>query len=368
MHIKTLSLINFRNYHKQTIELSENINLLIGDNAQGKTSVIEAISFLLVGKSRSSKDKSLINYAADKAYITCDLIKNESNTSVSVEISNTSTFYLNNNPHKIKGVYEDLEVFPVVFSPDDLELIKDGPEHRRNYIDSVMCLIWPKLKYIRLNFFRSLKNRNTLLKTRRHEKSLGKELDLWDEQLIKYGTKLVLFRQETIRYLNEVCHEILKKLSSENEKLSLSYCSTTYSFEQKENIEEAYRQALKENRAHDIETQATTAGPHRDDLTVEINGKSAREFCSQGQQRTLTIMLKIAQLELLKQHTNMKPILLLDDVLSELDTKRKNYLLGLINGDTQTIITSTDLAELDKFPIKARVFTVEKGTVYAENQ
>ena len=357
MVIRSLELLNFRNYEKVRMELEEGVNILFGDNAQGKTNLLESIALAATTKShRGSKDREMIRLGEEEAHIRIYLEQNG--------VTHRIDLHLKQNKAKgaaIDGVpvrrSGDLAGFlkVVIFSPEDLSMIKNGPGERRRFLDLELCQLDKVYLSNLASYQRVISQRNNLLKQMYGDASLRETLDLWDDQLIRYGSRIIETRKNFIGRLGPIVERIHASLSGEKEHLVLRY-------EPDVSVEE-FAQTLRRRRERDLVLKTTGTGPHRDDLVFEINGNDARRFGSQGQQRTAALALKMAEIELVTQMTGQQPVLLLDDVLSELDRNRQNYLLDGIKG-TQVLLTCTGLEEFVGSKVRFhRVFEVAAGTV-----
>ncbi len=357
MVIKSLDLINFRNYEKLEIEFSEGTNILFGENAQGKTNILEAIYLSSTTKShKGSKDKDIIKFGEDESHIRTILEKDKVLTKIDMHLRKNKTKGIAIDSQKIKKAAELLGILNVVFfSPEDLNIIKNGPSERRRFIDMELCQIDNFYLYNLNNYNKIVNQRNNLLRDLYSNPSLKDTLGIWDSQLVSYGQKIIERRILFINQLNDIIRDIHRNLSDGKERIEIIY-------EQNTSIEE-YSSNLASNTGKDIKYKQTTVGPHRDDICFLVNGIDVRKFGSQGQQRTAALSLKLSEIELMKRITGDNPVLLLDDVLSELDENRQNCLLNSI-GNIQTIITCTGLDEFvnKRFEIN-KVFRVQEGTV-----
>ena len=356
MYIEKLALNDFRNYGSQEITFSNGINIFYGDNAQGKTNILEAIYMLATTKShRGSRDKEIISFGKDESHIRADISKKN--------ISHRIDMHLKKS--KSKGVAIDMlpikksaDLFGLIniifFSPEDLSIIKNGPAERRRFMDMELCQL-NRIYYANLaNYNKVLNQRNNLLKDDLYGKD-SSLLDVWDIQLLDYGIKIIKERDNFINMINEIIKDIHGHLTSGKENLKLIY--------EKNINESAFAMELCNKRDIDIRYQTTQIGPHRDDISFEINGVDVRKFGSQGQQRTVALSLKLAEIELVKKLINDNPILLLDDVMSELDSTRRDALLSSIN-DIQTIITCTGYDDFIKERLSIdKIYKVVNGNL-----
>ncbi|MFI3200025.1 MAG: DNA replication/repair protein RecF [Eubacteriales bacterium] len=361
MIIKSLELCNYRNYETLRMDLEEGTNILHGNNAQGKTNILESIYLTATTKShKGSKDKEIIRFGEEQGHIKIVLEKYELTHIIDIHLRNHSTKVIAINQQKIKKATELLGLLNVVFfSPEDLGIIKEGPSKRRRFVDMELCQLDKYYLYNLDQYNKIINQRNKLLKDITYNASLIDTINIWDAQLYSYGSKVIEKRENFIEQINEILYDIHKKLSGDHEELSIQY---------EPNITiDQYEKSLENNQGKDIRSKQTSVGPHRDDFVFIINGVDIRKYGSQGQQRTAVLSLKLAELELMKKITKENPILLLDDVLSELDSKRQNYLLNTI-GNIQTIVTGTGIEEFvkNRFQIN-KVFEIKSGTIIDEN-
>ena len=357
MIIKSLELANYRNYDFLDINFSNGTNILYGDNAQGKTNILEAIYLSSTTKShKGTKDRDIINFDKEEAHIRTLLEKDGMDNRVDMHLRKNKSKGIAINGQKIKKAAELLGLLNVVFfSPEDLGIVKNGPSERRRFIDMELCQLDSFYLY-NLNHYNKIVNqRNKLLKDMYFKPELKDTLNIWDSQLVSFGSKIIERRKIFVEQLNDIIYEIHRKLSGDKEELVISYEPDT--------LIENYEHSLIVNKEKDIKLKQTTVGPHRDDFSFMAGNIDIRKFGSQGQQRTAALSLKLSEIELVKKITKDNPVLLLDDVLSELDSNRQNYLLNTI-GDIQTIITCTGLDEFvnNRFEIN-KVFKVENGKV-----
>lgn len=360
MYIKSLLLNNFRNYNKLNIELDKGINIFTGDNAQGKTNIVESIYYCSIGKShRTSKDKELINWDKDEAYIKLYVCKERIDKKIEIKIFKEGKKGINVNSIKLKKISELFGIFnSVIFSPEDLRIIKDSPSYRRKFLDIELSKLNTRYYYELTQYYKVLEERNALLRSRNH-KAIDM-LDIYDMQLSKYGSSIIDYRLKYIDKLNSVGSGIHNDITSNKEKIEFKYIMN---FDSKENIEDQLLKNFERNRKRDIEKGTTSAGPHRDDFYISINGIDTRSYGSQGQQRTAILTIKFSTLNILKEYTGEYPVLLLDDVLSELDMSRQKYILNSISG-IQTIITCTGINDVNKYiKDKYKIFTVKNGNI-----
>jgi len=357
MIIKSLELMNFRNYEFLDLKFSEGTNILYGDNAQGKTNVLEAIYLSATTKShKGSKDKDIVCFDKEEAHIRTYLAKEGIEYKIDMHLRKNKSKGVAVDGQKLKKAADLLGLLNVVFfSPEDLSIIKNGPAERRRFVDMELCQLDNFYLY-NLNHYNKIVNqRNKLLKDMYFNPQLKDTLNIWDSQLVSFGSKIIERRRMFVGQLNEIIYGIHKKLSGDREELIIKY-------EPDVEIDD-FETILKKNQEKDIKLKQTSVGPHRDDFSFMTGNIDIRKFGSQGQQRTAALSLKLSEIEIVKKITKDTPVLLLDDVLSELDSNRQNYLLNSI-GNIQTIITCTGLDEFvnNRFEIN-KVFKVVEGTI-----
>lgn len=358
MYIKNIKLQNFRNYIKQEITLEKGINLFYGNNAQGKTNVIESIFLCSIGKSfRAKKDKELINFEKNNLFLEINYEKKDRTGKIKylIENNNKEIFV---NDIKLKKLSELLgNINIVLFSPEDINIIKDGPDKRRRFLNILISQLRPNYVYVYNLYQKTLEQKNTYLKKITIDRKDDDLLNIYDEKLAEYAEVINKYRNEFINKLKEKTENIHKNVTEEKETLKIKYISDCYE-------KEKYLLALKSNRRKDIERGFTSCGVHRDDIYFFINGKKVDVFGSQGQQRTTILTLKLAELEVIKDEIGESPVLLLDDFMSELDNNRKmNFLKNIKN--TQIIITCTDEINIENVNINK--FIVNNGQVLRNN-
>ena len=356
MVIKSLKLKNYRNYDLEQLNFDPDTNILYGDNAQGKTNILEALYLSGTTKShRGTKDRDLIRFGYDESHIETVVEKNGVNFQIDMHLKKNSPKGIAIDKIPIRKASELFGiVYFVFFSPEDLNIIKEGPAGRRRFIDLELSQL-DKIYLNNLsNYNRIINQRNSLLKDIYGQKNLLETLDIWDMQLAAYGTKILDRRKKFIEKVNKIISDIHYKLTGNKEHISISY--------EESNGNMTLEQCLKKYRERDLRMKSTTVGPHRDDICFTTDkGIDVRRFGSQGQQRTAALALKMSEIELVKQVTGDTPVLLLDDVLSELDKHRQNYLLDSIH-DIQAIITCTGLDEFvsHRFSIN-KIFHIKNG-------
>ena len=358
MVIESIELNNFRNYEKLTLHFDQGTNIFHGQNAQGKTNILEAVYLCGTTKShKGSKDKEMIRFSAEEAHIRMRLERNGSSHRIDMHLKKNKPKGIAINGIPIRRASELLGLGNFVFfSPEDLNIIKNGPGERRRFKDLELCQLSKVYLFQLSNYNKILNQRNKLLKEIAFHPEYLDTLEIWDMQMVSFGQKVIREREKFVRRLTRLLPEIHFRLSGEREELKISY--------EKSVEAEEFLKKLKENREKDLKFKTTQLGPHRDDLCFQIKGVDIRRFGSQGQQRTTALSLKLSEIELVKQEIQDTPVLLLDDVLSELDSSRQHYLLDSIH-DIQTLITCTGIDEFveNRFEIN-KVFKVVDGVVY----
>lgn len=361
MRLKYLKLNNYRNCENIELNFCNYKNLVIGKNAQGKTNILESIYFLSNLKSiRTSNNLDLIKFDCEKTNINVILEKN--NTNIEMDFSyNTEkkkTFALN----KVKSTQKDFKKIlkTVLFCTEDLMLLRGSPEDRRKWLDRAISQIYPIYEE-RISKYEKIRiQKNNLFKNEKFDKYL---LDVYNEQLAIAGSNIIYLRKKFLNEIEKIAQNKHSEISKE-EILKMYYSSTFELGESIEEILENYKKALEENYSEEYRKAQSLIGPHRDDIIFFINDKESTKFASQGQQRTIVLALKMAELDIIKEKTGTSPILLLDDVLAELDDLRQNYLLNSIDKETQTIITSVDtLFFNEEFLKDVKIFKINDGKI-----
>ena len=362
MIIQSIELNNFRNYENLQISFDEGTNILFGDNAQGKTNILEAAYLSGTTKShKGSKDKEMIRFGTNEAHLRTMVLKNGRQYLIDMHLKHNRSKGIAVNKIPMKKASELFGILNIVFfSPEDLNIIKNGPSERRHFLDAELCQLDKIYLSDLSNYNKILNQRNKLLKDMVYRPELSDTLPVWDMQLADTGKKIIRRREQFVKELNEIVHEIHYRISGGREELFLSYEPSVSA--------DLLEQELERVKPRDLKQCQTSVGPHRDDLLFSIAGVDIRKFGSQGQQRTSALSLKLSEIELVRKSIHDTPVLLLDDVLSELDSNRQNYLLNSIC-DTQTIITCTGLDEFirNRFEIN-KVFEVISGQVFEKGQ
>ena len=356
MVIESIKLENFRNYETLELTLDPGTNIFYGENAQGKTNILESVYLCGTTKShKGSKDREMIRFDQEEAHIRMKLDRDGSSYSIDMHLKKNSPkgIAIDKVPIRRAGELFGIVHF-VFFSPEDLNIIKEGPAGRRRFIDLELSQL-DKIYLNNLsNYNRIINQRNSLLKDIYGQRNLIETLDIWDMQLAEYGKKILERRKQFIKQVNDIIADIHYKLTGGKERITLTYESSLGNI--------TFETALSKYRERDLRMKSTTVGPHRDDICFTTDaGLDIRKFGSQGQQRTAALSLKLSEIELVKEELNDTPILLLDDVLSELDKHRQNYLLDSID-NIQTIITCTGLDEFvnHRFSIN-KIFHIKNG-------
>ena len=343
MFVKNLSLKNFRNYSEEYFEFDSGINIICGENAQGKTNLVEALYYMSIGKSfKNTKEQELIFFGKDFSQIIVNIEKNIGEITLEADLSKKTKKILKVNGSNLSRTGDLLgNLVTVFFCPDDLKLIKEAPQDRRRFMD--ICLSQLSKKYFNLleRYNIILKNRNDLLKSKDSE-VIESTIPIWNEQLADTGKEIIYQRLKFIEILDKHCKKIHQYLTDDTEKINIKYYGINS--ENKEEIKKSILEKLNENFEKDLANGHTSTGPHRDDLIISINGLDIKNFGSQGQQRTTALSLKLAEKEILKEKIGEYPITILDDVFSELDSNRVNKLLSILKTG-QTFITTTASVE-----------------------
>ncbi len=366
MIVKALEFINYRNLSDNRIEPSDKVNVIYGNNAQGKTNLLEAVWLFSGGHSfRGAKDSEFITFGKNKARLHLDFFSGKRDQKAEILYQSSKKEVIINNVKKSSAAFLSQHFSAVVFSPEHLTLIKNGPSLRRKFIDGSICQ--QDLRYaVRLSKYnQTLQQRNALLKEINKHKELKDTLEIWDDVLIDLGAEIILKRLEFLEKLKVSAKELHQGISSGSEDLEIKYCSSAIKDEEKLTkcdiiclLQKEFRRVRKE----DIYLGVTNAGPHRDDLDFFINSKSARRFGSQGQQRSIVLSLKLSEARLMSKAFEEPPVVLLDDVMSELDPKRQDFLLKNTE-DNQVFITCCEPIESQRLK-NAKLFEIKEGVIY----
>ena len=359
MEISSIRLTNYRNYAEQSLSLRPGINVLTGGNAQGKTNLLEAVRLCSIGRShRTPRDKELIREGCEQARVELTWRKRDGGHSLTAMIPGAAAKQVRIDGKLLRRSGELMGMIStVLFAPEDLSLVKSGPGERRRFIDMELSQIRPVYYYSLQRYNRALKQRNNLLRELPGRPSLAATLDSWDEILVSEGAQIVRMRAEFVEKLSAFAGEHHRHITDGREELGCRYAGCTDAGEALRGMAEGLARA----RARDMQAGTTTFGPHRDDLMLEIGGRDVRAFGSQGQQRTTALSLKLSELSVMYNEVGEWPILLLDDVMSELDPQRRRMLLDCIQG-VQTLFTCTDMSDLAGAGIE-QALRVEAGTI-----
>lgn len=363
MQLNSLQLVNFRNYDSLHLEFNKKVNLLVGKNGQGKTNIVESIYMLSFGKSfRTNKDKEIIKFEKENLYVGGAFSKKNTKGLIEIAISkNKKGIKVNKIP--IQKIYELLgNINVVIFSPEDLRLVKEGPKERRSFIDKEISQIIPRYYNYLTNYNKILFQRNQLLKSKNIDKFL---LDVYDESLAKYGSYIYILRRDFIKKIAGISKSLHDKLTGGIEDLVITY-KNQIDINDEDTVQTVYNkfiEKLSSSREHDIDTRTTRYGLHRDDLNIFVNGLDVRLYGSQGQQRTASISLKLSEIELINNEVGEYPILILDDVFSELDETRQKLLVNNLNV-VQMFITTAEVSHKSIFNIdNTTIFNIDNGSV-----
>ena len=358
MHIKKVQLENFRNCESITLDFLNQKILIVGKNAQGKTNILESIYLLSSLRSpRTSTFSDMINFSAKSFEISAEIIKNDTLLEMQLTYNNEKKRELKLNHLKTNASNFKNVLKTVLFSTKDLLLLRGTPQDRRDWLDRAISQIYPAYDE-RISVYEKFRmQKNNLLKSEVIDETL---LDIYNEQIIITGANIIMVRKKFLNELEKIA-TIKHKAISDTEEFQLKYTAKGETIEE---ISNALKEEIQERRAEEVARKQSCVGPHRDDVQFLIDDIDAIKFASQGQQRTLVLSLKLAELDLIKERCGLSPILLLDDVLAELDDLRQNYLLKSIDADIQTIITSVDTLLIDEdFLNTVQIFTVSNGKI-----
>lgn len=365
LYLTRLKFENYRNLEDGMIYPDHDVNVIFGDNAQGKTNLLEGVWLFTGGHSfRGNKDSELVRLKDGKnlpsAKLSADFFSGDRDQSASLFINNGRRSSVINGVEKKTGSALVGKICAVIFSPEHLLLVKEGPQRRRSFIDGAICQIKPSYAKLMSRYTRALTQRNTLLKDIFRHPELMETMDIWDDRLITFGSQVIVERLKYTDRLIPKAAEIYAGISKDSEKLTISY---SWLGDDRENIEELYRKALKKAEKTDIKSGFTSVGPHRDDLEMSLDGFSARIYGSQGQQRSIVLAMKLAEAKLLEESIGEAPLILLDDVMSELDENRQDYLLNNLTG--RQVFISCCSPETVRLQKKGQMFHVRGGQVSA---
>lgn len=363
MILRSVRLYHYRNYSEIEVNFSDHINVIVGENAQGKTNLLEGLFFLSRGYShRTAKTADLVQFDEPGFFIEAVVEQRNVRHKISVRYENRKKILtVDGKRAKRKQVLGHLYT-AILFEPDDLRIVKAGPEKRRRFMNEEIAGSMPGYMASLRNYSRALQQRNALLKDLRRYPSMRSLLDGWDNQLAEFGSKIVAYRLDYLKRLNKIAKKLHSILSSGKENLSLYYQNNLIeSYTDPITVKKIFRDKLKSSLESDIERGSTQFGPHVDDIVVCINGRAARKYASQGQQRTAAISLKLSQIDIYKEITGDYPVVLLDDILSELDAERQENILSIL-GRNQAFITCTDSGFSDYYKEK-KIIPIHNGSI-----
>jgi len=368
MIVNSLKIKNYRNFREATIDLNSSLNIFIGDNGQGKTNLMEAIYLSSIGRTfRLNSENELINFKENKSYVEISMVKNNYNMKIELFLEKGRKKQVLVNGVKLDKTSEMIGILNnVIFTPDDMKIIKGSPIERRKFVNIDISQIKPKYKYLLNRYKRIITERNIILKNY-YTKTENKDIiNIWNDYLINTGSEIILFRNDYINKLKKYSVDIYQDISGNKEKLDLSYCCNIGNLDNIDNdsIKKLFNEKIGINFKQELLRGTTLYGPHKDDIVIKIDGKECKYFGSQGQQRSAILSLKLAEIEIIKEEIGEYPILLLDDVMSELDNKRKGYLINYIKG-IQTVITTTDDYDLNILTknYNKKIFYIDKGKI-----
>lgn len=366
MKVLKILLKNFRNYENLEIKVHPFLNILIGNNAQGKTNILESIYYASVGKShRTNKDSELVRWSTSFFFLLLnfDSDSREMDIEILCEQENKKKIKINGvQKKKLSELIGNLNV--VMFSPEDLMLVKGSPALRRKFMDMEISQVSPVYYRYLQQYTKILTQRNNILKEINNKEN-NDLLDIWDNQLVETGTKIILKRIEVLKKLIPLARLMHRKITDGLEELEIKYLSSiNLGLQNEGEIKKGFINKLAENRNEEKYRKMTITGPHRDDLGFFVNDINMKNFGSQGQQRTTALSLKLAELEYMKSETGEYPVLLLDDVMSELDKSRRFFLMKTIQNKIQTFITTTNLHYFEQTVVeKAKILNIENGYI-----
>ncbi|MDO5047120.1 MAG: DNA replication/repair protein RecF [Anaerococcus sp.] len=359
MWIKDLKLVNFRNYFYQQVEFNEDINIFLGDNAQGKTNLLESVYYLANAKSfKNIRDKDLIRFNQSSMSLSGTIRKGRSFKLVKIDLldKDKSIFVNGVKYDRNKDLRSLFKI--VLFTPEDLAIIKEGPNLRRDLIDKIIQGIDPSYKQVKKDYGKILYQRNKLLKSQ-SSSYFKDQLSAFDQSLSKLGFRIYKQRLKFIKFIGDFAKDYHKTLSANREELTL-----TYKADIKARDLEDYINIFRQSRSDDLKSKISQRGIHKDDIEIRINGKDSKSFASQGQQRSAILNIRLAEVKLIKEVTGDKAVILFDDVFSELDEKRSSFLLENLKG-YQTIITATNTKSLEKVS-RSKISYIKNGSIRKE--
>ncbi|MEM7555618.1 MAG: DNA replication/repair protein RecF [Cyanobacteria bacterium P01_A01_bin.84] len=370
MFLKSLNLRHFRNYQEQIVDFTAPKTILLGNNAQGKSNLLEAVELLATLRThRMARDRDLIEDGENTALVNASLQRNAGVSDLSLTLRRNGRRTINLNGENLRRQMDFLGVLNAVeFSSLDLELVRGGPEGRRNWLDTLLIQLEPVYAHILQQYQKVLRQRNALLKSyqRSEETTQPEALAVWDTQLAVAGTRVIRRRDRALGRLVPIAKKWHSEISGSTEYLEIKYLPSIPLEENcPESVQKAFLERIQQRAIAELHQGTTLVGPHRDEVELAINDTPARKYGSQGQQRTLVLALKLAELQLIEEVVGETPLLLLDDVLAELDPYRQNQLLDAIEDRFQTLITTTHLGSFDSIWLKSsQIFTVKGGKIF----
>lgn len=360
MKINSITLENYRNIKELSVDFDD-VNIIWGENAQGKTNLLEAIYLFSGAKSfRGAKDKELVKFDCDYAKMKLDFFANGREQTAEISIKDRKTVTLNGIKKRSSTELGD-EIKTIIFSPDHLNMIKEGPNERRKFIDGALCQIKSNYRTLLKNYSRTLVQRNSLLRNAESVDVVAPMLEVWDVNLANLGAKIIYQRIMYLKAIKPYLKDIFEGISGGKENIEIVYIGADIYTDDVNDIEQRLYNKIKSHRKIDVLNHTTTKGPQRDDIEIMINGRSVKSFGSQGQQRSSVLALKLAEASLLREMTGENPIALLDDVMSELDEKRQDYILNHIK-DLQVFITCCDKETVLRLK-KGKTFHIANGAL-----
>lgn len=363
MRVKSIEFHDFRNLEDNKIYPKERVNIIFGDNAQGKTNLLEAVWLFCGGHSfRGAKESELLKFTKNSARLKMDFYSQQRDQSAEIRFFGNKREIEINNVKKPSSAYLSQVFSAVVFSPEHLSLIKNGPSLRRKFLDGAICQQDIRFALLLSKYNRTLLERNTLLKDMQRHRELRDTLFIWDDSLVTLGSQIIKKRIEYINKLKSVAMKFHLGISSDTELLDIKYESNSgITLEDDDKtISEKLIKSFNDGLREDTRLQCTNRGPHRDDISFLINGVKAKTYASQGQQRSIVLSLKLSEAQMLREYFSEPPVILLDDVLSEIDRKRQEYLIENTS-ECQTFITGCEQPQ--GITGDCGIFTVEKGRV-----
>ena len=363
MKVKSIKLASFRNYEEETVNLQDHVNVFFGDNAQGKTNLLEAIHLFSTGKShRGATDKELIRKTKEYGSLILEFETNEREIQEELRFCEGKRREMKCNGVKVTKKKDWIGNFKsVLFYPEELNLIKEGPENRRKFFDGAIGMLRPMYDYYLGVYQNVLRQKSRLLRKIEENPSYRKTLPTWNESLMELGSRIIFYRQSFVHRMQPLATDILKDITKGKEHLSIQYESPFANLKTIEAIKEKFKEKQNELFETEIAAKQALLGPHRDDFLFLLNGEAAKLYASQGQQRSIVLSMKLAQTEMIQKETGEYPVLLLDDIFSELDQKRRAFLTENIK-EKQVLITCTD-QEYVNFESNVAYFRVEEGSV-----